>query len=319
MFIGEQLTRVLSDIEKKVKKEKMSPDEKTNLKLNIGKIPQIIFDNTDRNRTSPFAFTGDKFEFRPVGASANCSSSMIVLNTIVANQLAQFKQEVDKKINDETDKDEAIFKVLRNYISSSRNILFEGNGYSEEWVTEAEKRGLPNVKDTPSALDAYISIKSKKLFADANIFNEREIEARYVIMHEMYTKMLQIEARVLGDLALNHVIPTALKYQNLLLENVNGLKNILHAEEYRKQSAYQIDLITDISTRVDAVRNLVHDLIEARKKANVMDDYKQKAVEYSENVKSYFEQIRQHVDKLEILIDDELWPLPKYREMMFVR
>jgi glutamine synthetase len=319
VFIGEQLTRVLNDIEKKVKKEKMSPDEKTNLKLNIGKIPQIIFDNTDRNRTSPFAFTGDKFEFRPVGASANCSPAMIVLNTIVASQLTQFKQDVDKKINDEIDKDEAIFKVLRNYISCSRNILFEGNGYSEEWVIEAEKRGLPNVKDTPTALDAYNTVKSKKIFADSNIFNERELEARYVIKHEMYTKMLQIEARVLGDLALNHVIPTALKYQNLLLENVNGLKNILHADEFRKQSTYQIELITDISTRVDSVRNLVHDLIEARRKANIMDDFKLKAIEYCEKVKPYFEQIRYHVDKLEILIDDELWPLPKYREMMFVR
>jgi len=319
VFIGEQLTKVLIDIEKKVKKEKMSPDEKTDLKLNIGKIPQIIFDNTDRNRTSPFAFTGDKFEFRPVGASANCSPSMIVLNTIVANQLLQFKKDVDKQINDEIDKDEAIFKVLRNYITCSRNILFEGNGYSEEWAKEAEKRGLPNIKDTPRALDAYVSEKTKKIFKVTNVFTERELEARYSINNEMYTKMLQIEARVLGDLALNHVIPTALKYQNLLLENVNGLKNILAEKEFKKQSSYQVELIAEISGHVDAISKLVHDLIEARKKANVIEDFKKKAIEYCDKVKPYFEKIRTHVDKLEILIDDELWPLPKYRELLFVR
>jgi len=319
VFIGEQLTKVLSDIERKVKKEKMSPDEKTDLKLNIGKIPQIIFDNTDRNRTSPFAFTGDKFEFRPVGASANCSPSMIVLNTIVASQLLQFKKDVDKQINDEIDKDEAIYKVLRNYITCSRNILFEGNGYSEEWAKEAEKRGLPNIKDTPRALDAYVTEKTKKIFKVTNVFTERELEARYSINNEMYTKMLQIEARVLGDLALNHVIPTALKYQNLLLENVNGLKNILIEKEFKKQSAYQVELIAEISGHVDAISKLVHDLIEARKKANVIEDFKKKAIEYCDKVKPYFEKIRTHVDKLEILVDDELWPLPKYRELLFVR
>jgi glutamine synthetase len=319
VFIGEQLTKVFNDLEKKVTKEKMSPDAKTDLKLNIGKIPQIIFDNTDRNRTSPFAFTGDKFEFRPVGASANCSPSMIVLNTIVANQLINFKKDVDKLINDEIDKDEAIFKVLRNYIISSRNILFEGNGYSEDWVKESGKRGLPNIKDTPRALDAYMSDATKKLFKTTNVLNERELEARYYIKHEMYTKMLQIEARVLGDLALNHVIPTALKYQNLLLENVQGLKNILPDKEFKKQSAYQVELIAEISGHVDSISKLVHNLINARKKANVIEDFKKKAVEYCDNVKPYFEKIRTHVDKLEILVDDELWPLPKYREMLFVK
>ena len=319
VFIGEQLTRALSELEKKVKKEKMSPDEKTDLKLNIGKIPQIIFDNTDRNRTSPFAFTGDKFEFRPVGASANCSPSMIVLNAIVANQLASFKMDVDRLVGQDVDKDEAIFRVLRNYITCSKDILFEGNGYSEEWVKEAEKRGLPNVKDTPRALDAYLSEKTKKLFTNTKVLSERELEARYYIKQEMYTKMLQIEARVLGDLALNHVIPTTLKYQNLLLENVSGLKNVLPEKDFKKQSAYQLELITEISEHIDAVRRLVHGLIEARKKANVIEDFKMKAIEYCDHVKPYFEKIRLHVDKLEILIDDELWPLPKYREMLFIR
>ena len=319
VFIGEQLTKVFNEIEKKVKKEKMSPDEKTDLKLNIGKIPQIIFDNTDRNRTSPFAFTGDKFEFRPVGSSANCSPSMIALNTIVANQLVQFKKDVDKQINDEIDKDEAIFKVLRNYITCSRNILFEGNGYSNEWTKEAAKRGLPNIKDTPRALDAYVSERTRKIFKETNVFSERELEARYSIKNEMYTKMLQIEARVLGDLALNHVIPTALKYQNLLLENVSGLKNVLNEKAFKKQSSYQIELITEISGHVEEISKFVHELIEARKKANVIEDARTKAIEYCDKVKPYFEKIRNHVDHLEILVDDELWPLPKYRELLFVR
>ncbi len=319
VFIGVQLTKVLNELEQKVKKEKMSPDEKTDLKLNIGKIPQIILDNTDRNRTSPFAFTGDKFEFRTVGASANCSPAMIVLNTIVANQLVSFKKDVDKIINVNIDKDEAIFKVLRNYISSSRDILFEGNGYAEEWVKEAGKRGLSNIKDTPRALDAYLSEKTKKLFRQTNVLSERELNARYYIKQERYTKMLQIEARILGDLALNHVIPTALRYQNLLLENVNGLKNVLPEKEFKKQSTYQIELITEISGHIDSISKLVHDLIEARKKANVIEDFRLKAVEYCDHVKPYFERIRLHVDTLETLVDDELWPLPKYRELLFIR
>ncbi|MFA4853461.1 MAG: glutamine synthetase III [Bacteroidales bacterium] len=319
VFIGVHLTKVLKELEQKVKKEKMSPDEKTDLKLNIGKIPQIILDNTDRNRTSPFAFTGDKFEFRTVGASANCSPAMIVLNTIVANQLVCFKKDVDKIINVDIDKDEAIFKVLRNYISCSRDILFEGNGYAEEWVKEAGKRGLPNIKDTPRALDAYLSEKTKKLFRQTNVLSERELNARYYIKQERYTKMLQIEARILGDLALNHVIPTAFRYQNLLLENVNGLKNILPEKEFKKQSTYQIKLITEISGHIDSISKLVHDLIEARKKANVIEDFRLKAVEYCDHVKPYFEKIRLHVDTLETLVDDELWPLPKYRELLFIR
>jgi len=319
VFIGVHLTKVLKELEQKVKKEKMSPDEKTNLKLDIGKIPQIILDNTDRNRTSPFAFTGDKFEFRTVGASANCSSAMIALNTIVANQLVNFKKDMDKLINVDIDKDEAIFKVLRNYISCSRDILFEGNGYAEEWMKEAGKRGLSNIKDTPRALDAYLSEKTKKLFRQTNVLSERELNARYYIKQERYTKMLQIEARMLGDLALNHVIPTALRYQNLLLENVNGLKNILPEKEFKKQSTYQIELITQISGHIDSISKLVHDLIKARKKANIIEDFKLKAVEYCDHVKPYFERIRLHVDTLETLVDDELWPLPKYRELLFIR
>ncbi|NVO03169.1 MAG: glutamine synthetase III [Bacteroidetes bacterium] len=319
VFIGVQLTKIFEEIVQKVKTEKMSPDEKTDLKLNIGKIPQIIFDNTDRNRTSPFAFTGDKFELRPVGSSANCSPSMIVLNTIVANQLIAFKKDVDKLINESVEKDEAIFRVLRNYIIHSKNVLFEGNGYSEEWAKEAKKRGLSNVRDTPLALDAYLTDKTKKLFKLTNVLSERELEARYFIKQECYTKTLQIEARVIGDLALNHVIPTALKYQNLLLQNVSGLKDILLEKDFKKQSGYQIELITEISEHIKVISVNVHNLIEARKKANLIEDTKAKSIEYCEKVKPFFETIRYHVDKLEILVDDELWPLPKYRELLFVR
>jgi len=320
IFIGEHLSNVFNDIEKKVGNEKMPVEEKTELKLNIGKIPQIIRDNTDRNRTSPFAFTGDKFEFRAVGSSANCSPSMIVLNTIVANQLVQFKKDVEGYMHgNDNKKDEAILKVLRDYIISSKKILFEGNGYCEEWIKEAEKRGLSNIKDTPHALEAYLTQKTKKLFQAHHIFTQRELESRFHIKHEMYTKMLQIEARVMGDIALNHIIPTAIKYQNLLLENVKGLKNILTDTEYKKKAAYQLELIKEISDHINSIQIKVTELIEERRKANQVENIKKKSHMYCENVKPYFDIIRYHADKLETLIDDELWPLPKYRELLFIK
>ncbi|PIX35833.1 MAG: glutamine synthetase type III, partial [Bacteroidetes bacterium CG_4_8_14_3_um_filter_31_14] len=320
IFIGEHLTRVLNDIENKVREEKMTPDEKTVLKLNICKIPQIIMDNTDRNRTSPFAFTGDKFEFRAVGSSANCSPSMIVLNTIVANQLVEFKKDVETLMHGNDDKkDEAIFKVIRNYIISSKKILFEGNGYGEEWVKEAKKRGLSNLKDTPTALNAYLSAKTKELFAKTGVFSARELEARYYVKHEMYTKILQIEARVIGDLALNHIIPTAIKYQNLLLENVHGLKNVFSESEFKKKAKYQIELISEISEHISEIQVNVSKLVEDRKKVNKVQEFDKKSKQYCQKIKPYFDIIRYHADKLETLIDDELWPLPKYRELLFIK
>ena len=320
IFIGDQLIKILDDIEQKVGTEKMPVEEKTELKLNIGKIPQIIKDNTDRNRTSPFAFTGDKFEFRAVGSSANCSPSMIVLNTIVANQLVEFKKDVEKHmLGNDDKKDEAILKVLRNYIISSKKILFEGNGYGEEWVKEAEKRGLSNQKDTPRALDAYMSEKTISLFKQNNILTFRELESRFHIKHEMYIKMVQIEARVMGDLALNHIIPTAIKYQNNLLENVKGLKEILSVEEFSKNAAYQLELIKEISDHIHTIREKVNQMVDQRRKANVIEDVKEKSLTYCDNVKPFFEEIRYHADKLETLIDDELWPLPKYRELLFIK
>lgn len=319
VFIGTQLTNVLNDLDKKVSKDKLTPDEKTDLKLNIGKIPQIILDNTDRNRTSPFAFTGNKFEYRAVGSSENCAAAMIVLNTIVANQLKEFKIDVDKLIEKGADKDEAIFKILRKYYLHSKNILFEGNGYGEEWVIEAAKRGLSNIKDTPNALKGYISENSKKLFIENAIFSEREIIARFHIKEEKYFKKIQIESRVLGDLALNHIIPTALKYQNLLIQNVNGLKNILDSKEFENHASVQISMIKEISESVSIIRNKVNDMINERKIANEIEDVYDKSVAYSEKVKPYFEEIRNHADKLELMIDDELWTLPKYRELLFIK
>src|SRR6185436_3829466 len=259
IFLGQQLSAVMDDIEKRVKNEKMSPEEKTDVKINIGRIPEILLDNTDRNRTSPFAFTGNKFEFRAVGSSANCSNPMMILNTMMANQLRSFKEEVDALIEKDVKKDEAIMKLLRSYIVSSKNILFEGNNYSDEWKKEAAKRGLSNIETTPEALDAYVSKKSEKLFHDNNIFTAREIEARHEIMLETYTKKIQIEARVIGDLAGNHIIPVALNYQMKLSENVERLKSIgIKASSY----STQIEMIEEISIHVSALKKNVDAMIE---------------------------------------------------------
>lgn len=318
IFIGTQLTQVLDELEQKVK-GKMSPDEKTALKLNIGKIPDILLDNTDRNRTSPFAFTGNKFEFRAVGSSANCAQAMIVLNTIMADQLIKFKKEVDGLLDKSIDKDEAIFQVLRNYIEESKSIRFEGNGYSDEWVKEAEKRGLKNIKTTPHALDAFVTKKTLHLFEGLNIMSEREQEARHDIYLEMYTKKIQIESRVMGDLAMNHIIPTAIRYQSALVTNVRGLKEIMSDADFKKAAGIQMEMISQISDHVATIKTNVDEMTEARKTANAITDMKKQAVSYCEHVRPYFDVIRYHVDKLELLVDDEAWPLPKYRELLFTR
>jgi glutamine synthetase len=314
IFLGAQLNRMLDEIVQSVHDKKMSPDEKTALKLNIGKIPEILLDNTDRNRTSPFAFTGNKFEFRAVGSSANCSNAMMVLNTIVANQLAQFKKEVDTLIDSGTKKDEAILKVLRQYIIESANIRFEGNGYSEEWVNEAKKRGLSNIQTTPVALDAYVTKSSLKLFEDMGIFSHREAEARHEIMLETYIKKIQIEARVMGDLVINHIIPAAVRYQTLLAQNAGAMVSINMTADLT-----QIDTIKAISMHMNSIRGKVAEMIDARKKANKIDDARAKAIAYCDSVKPFFDTIREHVDKLEMIIDDELWPVAKYRELVSIR
>ncbi|MEE4176669.1 MAG: glutamine synthetase III [Bacteroides sp.] len=319
MFIGSQLTGVLEELEKKVKDRKMTPDEKTDLKLNIGKIPRIIIDNTDRNRTSPLAFTGNKFEFRAVGSSANCGPAMIVLNTILANQLMHFKAEVDKSINKGIEKDEAIFRVLRKYIRESKAILFEGNGYSQEWVEEAARRGLPNLKNAPEALESYISKTTIDLFGSNGIFTDKELHARYEIRLENYAKVLQIESRVLADLSGNHIIPSAIRYQNVLVENVRGLKEVLPPALFTDHSALQIHSISKISEHVTHIRSMVRQMISERKEANHLEDPAARAKAYCYRVKPLMEDIRYHIDKLEILVDDQMWPLPKYRELMFIK
>jgi len=293
--------------------------KKTELKLGIGKIPQILLDNTDRNRTSPFAFTGNKFEFRAVGSSANCAYAMTVLNTIMAQQLKEFKAEVDQLMDKKhLDKDEAIFQVLRRYISESKAIRFEGNGYSAEWLKEAAKRGLNNFAKTPEALDVLVSKKNIQLFEENNVLSHRELEARYEIQLETYTKKIQIESRVLGDLAANHIIPTALKYQNQLIRNVQGLKEILDEKTFYTAAQAQVEIITDISEHVTIIKKSVDEMIEARKVANKIDDHRKQAAEYCHKVQAFFQVIRYHADKLELLVDDEIWCLPKYREMLFI-
>lgn len=318
-FLGEQLSRILDDIEKSVSEKKMTPEEKTALKMGIGKIPDILLDNTDRNRTSPFAFTGNKFEFRAVGSTANCSGPMTVLNAIVAEQLIQFKKDVDALIAKNIEKDEAIFQVLKKYIVASKSIRFEGNGYGDEWKKEAKKRGLNNFNTTPQALEAYVSKSSMKLFESLNILSHREQEARYEIHLETYTKKIQIESRIIGDVVMNQIIPSAIKYQKILVDNVSGMKNILSSADFKKAADVQLDSIKEISEHVTVIKNEVERMIEERKKANNLDSAKKQANAYCDKVKPCFETIRYHVDKLEMLVDDAMWPMPKYREMLYLK
>ncbi|MFD1551057.1 glutamine synthetase type III [Putridiphycobacter roseus] len=319
VFIGSQLTKMLDDLEKSIMAGKMTPEAKTELKLNIGKIPEILLDNTDRNRTSPFAFTGNKFEFRAVGSTANCAHSMMVLNTIVANQLIDFKVAVDKRINGGDKKDEAILKELQGLIKSSKKIRFEGNGYGQAWVEEAEKRGLSNFKDTPRALEIWQDKETVKLFDGLGILTPVEIEAKHEIELENYILKIQIESRVMGDLAKNHIIPAALAYQNSLLENVSGLMDVMGEKEGKALAKTQIETIKALSNHITIISESVDAMIEERKKANKLTTASEKAYAYCDNIKKMFDDIRYHADKLEMTIDDEMWPLPKFREMLFAK
>jgi glutamine synthetase len=314
IFLGSQLNEVLDELESSRISKKIKDDNA--LWLGIPKIPQILLDNTDRNRTSPFAFTGNKFEFRAVGSSANSSAPMTVLNTIVADQLVKFKTEVDKLIKKGEKKDIALLTVIKKYIKESKAIRFEGNGYSEEWEKEAEKRGLSNIKTTPKALDAYVSEKTTSLFTKLNVFNERESHARHEILLESFYKKLQIEARVIGELVNSAIIPAAIEYQSKLIQNVQGLQAIgLDKKTYQAQ----LELITKISEHLNFIKTNVDKMVEARKKANAIEDAREKSIAYDEKVKTFFEPIRYHVDKLEQLVDDAQWPLPKFRELLFIK
>jgi len=316
VFIGKYLTEVLSEIKERVGGNFTEQDEVI-LKMDIHKhIPELLMDNTDRNRTSPFAFTGNKFEFRAVGSSANCGSPMSTLNTIMAKTLIEFKKEVDAKIAGGEKKEIAILQVLKSYIKDSQNICFEGDNYSEEWAKEAEKRGLSNFKTTPEALDVLTRPETLKMFSEMGIYSERELHARHEIVLEEYVKRVQIEARVLGYLTTNHILPVAVTYQNSLIQNVKGLKE-LGLEE--KTYAAQLNLLKVISGHIQEINDNVEAMIEERKKANKMDNMRERAEAYCTKIKVRFDKIRYHVDKLELFVDDKLWPMPKYREMLFLK
>ena len=316
IFIGKYLTDVLNEVEKRVG-DKFDEQDEAMLKLDIHKsIPELLLDNTDRNRTSPFAFTGNKFEFRAVGSSANCAGPMTVLNTIMSETLTQFKIDVDALIEKGEKKEIALMQTIQKYIVESKSILFEGDGYSTAWEKEAEERGLPNVKTTPLALDSFVTEKSKKVFERHNIYSNAELEARHEILLENYTKKIQIEARVIGDMASTYVLPAAIKYQNVLIKNIKGLKELDFDES---NYASQTQIAQKISEHINIINTRVKAMIEARKVANEIEDSREKAIAYCDEVKKYFDEIRYHVDKLELLVDDEYWELPKYRELLFLR
>ena len=317
VFIGQYLTKVLQEVKERVG-GKFDEQDESMLKIDIHKsIPELLMDNTDRNRTSPFAFTGNKFEFRAVGSTANCANPMTVLNTIMAETLKNFKKEVDTLIEKGEKKEIAIMHVIREYIVASEKVLFEGDGYSEAWTKEAEKRGLPNIKTTPLALDAMVTEKAKKLYKNNNIYTHSELEARHEIELEKYIKKVQIEGRIMGELATSHILPPAIRYQNLLANNIRGLK-----EAGLSESAYsnQKQILDKISEHINKASDLVEKMIEARKICNNIENTREKAIAYQSKVKdAFFDQIRYHADKLELLVDDKEWYLPKYREMLFLR
>jgi glutamine synthetase len=319
VFLGTYLTSMLENIVSKVTEKKMTPAQKTELKLGIGKIPEILLDNTDRNRTSPFAFTGNRFEFRAVGASANCSASMIVLNAAVAYQLTRFKKEVDQIIKKGRNKDEAIFQVLKKYILESKRVLFEGDNYSKVWHAEAVKRGLSNISSVPDSLKCYLTPKSKEVLIGSGVFTEKELESRVEVEFEKFTKKVQIESRVLADLAINHIVPTGIRYMTSLIDNVKGLREIYNDAEYKKLAGPRKEVIIALSDHVSSIKKKVDDMVEERKKANIIEDTYKKAIAYEAKVKPYLEDIRSHIDKLELIVDNEIWPLPKYRELLFTR
>ena len=319
IFLGKQLSNILDEITRQVSDTKMTAEEKTTLKLGIGRIPEILLDTTDRNRTSPFAFTGNRFEFRAAGSSSNCAAAMIAINAAMANQLNEFKASVDQLMESGVGKDEAIFRVLKETIIASEPIRFEGDGYSKQWEEEAARRGLTNIRHVPEALMHFADNQSKAVLIGEHIFNETELNSRLEVELEKFTMKVQIESRVLGDLAINHIVPTAVIYQNRLIENLRGMREIFSAEEYDVLSADRKELIREISHRVTAIKKLVHDMIEARKVANHLPHYKERAFAYEETVRPFLDSIRDHIDHLEMEIDDEIWPLPKYRELLFTK
>jgi glutamine synthetase len=318
-FMGSQISAILDKIANSTTDEAIIINDKKKFSLGIPSIPEVFLDNTDRNRTSPFAFTGNRFEFRAVGSSANCSSAMTALNTAVAAQLVEFKAEVDAKIAKGNAKEKAIFEVIKQYVIDSNAIRFDGNGYSEEWKVEAAKRGLDCETSVPKIIEAYTSKSSIELFTSTGVMSEVELHSRNEVKWETYVKKIQIEARVLGDLSINHIIPVATRYQSLLLDNVFKTKAVFDDAKAGKISAMNLSLIEEISEHTSAIKTNVEAMVEARKVANAMEHEKDKAIAYNESVLPYFEVIRKHIDKLELIVDDEIWTLPKYRELLFIR
>ena len=318
-FLGSQLSKVLDHMEESATDELISLGGKHGMKLDIPQIPELLIDNTDRNRTSPFAFTGNRFEFRAVGSEANCASAMIALNTAVAEQLTEFKKEVDELIEKGEPKISAIIQVVRKYIKLSKPIRFDGNGYSEEWKEEAARRGLDCETSCPVIFDQYLTEDSVRMFELAGVMTRKELEARNEVKWETYTKKIQIEARVLGDLVMNHIVPVAIEYQSKLIDNVYKMKQIFPAEEAEKLSAENLAIIRKISEHTSYIKEHVDTMVEARKVANKITDERAKAVEYHDKITPMLEQIRYHIDKLELIVDDQMWTLPKYRELLFIR
>ena len=318
-FLGKQISSVLDKLENSTSEEAIVLDEKKKMSLGIAHIPAVLLDNTDRNRTSPFAFTGNRFEFRAVGSSANCASALITLNTVVAAQLTEFKAEVDSKIAAGESKEKAIFDVLKSYIKISKSIRFDGNGYSEEWQNEAAARGLDCETSVPKIIDAYTSPESIEIFSKMGVLSKVELEARNEVKWDIYTKLLQIEARVLGDIAVNHIIPVATHYQSLLLKNIIRMEQVFPPEKAKTLSEHNIALVEHIAELTTYIRNKTNAMIEARKIANVIENEREKAIAYNDTVFPFFDEIRAAIDQLETIVDDEMWTLPKYREILFTR
>ncbi len=319
VFTGSQIADMLDNLAERITDQKMTPDEKTALKLGIGRIPEILLDNTDRNRTSPFAFTGNRFEFRAVGSQTNCAAPLTALSAAMAVQLEEFKKDVDALIESGVKKDEAIFQTIKKVILESNPIRFNGDGYSDNWKDEAAKRGLTNITSVPESLSRYLDKTSKDILVGTGVMSERELEARVEVEMEKFTKKIQIEARVLGDLVINHIVPTAIQYQTELIHNVQGMRDIFDEKEFNELAGARKDLIKNISGHISFIKAKTADMIEARKKCNVIESETEKAYAYDKEVRPYLDEIRYHIDKLELIVDNEMWPLPKYRELLFFR
>lgn len=318
VFLGRQISAVLDKIEESSEDDDITVEELQKMKLGVAHIPEVLMDNTDRNRTSPFAFTGNRFEFRAVGSSANCSTSMIVLNAVMADQLIIFKKDIDKKMKAGMNKDQAIYDTLRLYIKECKAIRFDGNGYSDEWIAEAGRRGLNCETSVPLIYDNYTNEDAVKMFENVGVMNARELEARNEVKWETYTKKIQIEARVLGDISMNHIIPVATHYQTALLDNVYKLNSVFSKEKAETLNEHDIALIEDIAVYISGIKTNVDAMVEARKVANKIENIREKAIAYHDTVAPFLNTIRYHIDKLELIVDNQMWPLPKYRELLFI-